>query len=116
MKIKLFPTLISFMGAALLSYLFYTIAGKDCPMRKELLILGFSATLLCLQCSIGVWWGDSRRHTNIIAISMFFFIIFVTGFCCFALCGSDPAWLIITVGGGTLLYILILYGITKVKM
>lgn len=116
MKINFFPTLISVLGAALLAYLFYTMAGEDSPMRKELLISGFVATILCLQCGIGICWGDSRRQANVFAVSVFFFIVFVAEICCFAYWGSTPAWLVITTGLLALLYLLILYGITKAKM
>lgn len=116
MKIKFFPTLISILGAVLLAYLFYTMAGKNSSIRKDLLVSCFVATILCLQCGIGVWWGDSHRQSNVFATSFFFLIVFIVEFFCFAYWGTNTAWLIITTGLFAFLYLLILYGITKAKM
>lgn len=116
MKINIIPTLIVFVAAALLAYLFYTISNAEEQMLKALAVSGFVSIGICLECGIGISFKDSHHTANSFASSIFFLIVFVVEHCCFAIWGTSQEWLIITSGLLLVLFLLVYYGISKTKM
>lgn len=116
MKVNFVPTLISLIGAVLLAYLFYTMADKENQFLNTLAISGFVSVASCLECGLGIYWGSPHRQANVFAVSLVFFFIFIAEHCCFAIWGNEIPWLVIATGLILLIYILIIYGITKAKM
>ena len=116
MKINIIPTLITLVIAVLLAYLFYTLSDAEDHMLKALAISGFISTCICLECGIGLSFNDAHHTANSFAISLVFFVVFIAEHCCFAAWGTNSAWVIITTGLLLMLYLLIIYGISKAKM
>lgn len=116
MKVNIVLTLISLIGAALLAYMFYAMADQESKLLNALAISGFVSVVSCLECGLGISWGSPHRQANAFAVSLVFFFIFIAEHCCFAIWGNEIPWLVIATGLILLMYILIIYGITKAKM
>lgn len=116
MKIKIIPSLIVLIAAALFAYLFYTMSDAEEQMLKALAISGFVSIGICLECGIGLSFKDSHHTVSSFATSIFFLIVFIIEHCCFAAWGTSQEWLIITSGLLLVLYLFIYYGISKTKM
>ena len=116
MKVNIVLTFISLIGAALLALLFYAMSDRGSQYLNALAISGFVSIASCLECGLGISWDSRHRQANAFAVSLVFFFIFIAEHCCFAIWGKALPWLIIATGFILLIYILIIYGITKAKM
>ena len=116
MKPNVVLSLISFVSAALLAYLFYSIADEESKLLNALAISGFISLAICLELGLGVEWENARYKVNAFAVSILFLITFIVEHCCFAIWGTNQSFLIITTGLLLLIYILIIYAISKTKL
>ena len=113
MKIRVIQSCISLGLSALLGYLFFTLAGDDNPIQTTLFISGAISIFICLECALGISWGNRHHSVNIFATSFVFAFILIAEHICFALWGEKIEWPIIATGGLVLVYILIITGIRK---
>lgn len=116
MKVNVILSVISLIGAALLSFLFYTIAAPESQLLYAVAISGFVTAATCLECGLGISWDSTHRKANAFVTSLAFLAFFVIEHCCFAAWGESLSWLVILTGFALLVYLLIIYGISNAKM
>lgn len=112
MKANLFLTLISLMLAALVGYLAFNVASGDeydivCGICSGIC---FAATIIP---TIGLQYESGRLATNIKVLSALFFVVFLISHFCFAGFGVKMPYYIITNGILLMVYILVLYKMSK---
>lgn len=114
MKIKITPTIIAAGISALLAYGLYALCRTE---GQELLLAvgGGMAIFIPLASAVGVRFEQTRTSGNIAALGATF--TFIMTICCFvyAFVQFTPPAFIIVAGLLILIFIMIVYGITKAK-
>ncbi len=113
MKVKIIPSIIAAGVAAIMGYLYSTIAGEESAVRIAVAVADSVSLFLCLECAIGIDWCNKHHSVNIFATSSLFSVFLIAESICFAVWGNKIEWPIITSSLLVLCYLLILYGIRK---
>ena len=113
MKVNVIPGLLMLMISALLAYWFYSMSDAGEQMSKALVLSGFLSLGASSFCGVGISFEEKHRSTNKVAVSSFFFVIFMVEHICFSLWGTNPISLFLLSGILVILYLLLFYGICQ---
>lgn len=107
MKVNVIPGFLVLMISALLAYWFYSLSDAGEQMGKVLALSGFLSLGVSSFCGVGISFEEKHRSINKVAVSVFFFIIFMIEHICFSLWGTNPISLFILSGILVMLYLLV---------
>lgn len=116
MKFNPLPTLIGVCIAALLAFTAFVLCSETSNVyRLALTGLSFVAFAACSTVFLSKW-EDAHHGVNVRAVTSLFSVVFLTSFGCFALFGQSVEWLVIVSGLLLLVYLLIVYSISNLKI
>jgi hypothetical protein len=114
MKVKLIPAIVAVLLSALIAYGFYSFHKFDNQILLS--VGGFVFCAVTLFFTFGVNSDLSRTTTNIRFLSITFFLIALISNLIFCFTNFSVPLYVILNGILLLIYILIVYSITKTKM
>lgn len=116
MKLNPLPLLIGVCIAALLAFTCFVLSeSTETAYRMTLAGMSFLAFFSCGTVFLSKW--DNAHHgVNARAVTSLFFVIFAINFGTFAFTGESIEWLVIVSGLLLLVYLLIVYSISNLKM
>lgn len=114
MKIKIIPSIIAIAISALVSYGIYSISRNS--LDNTLLATGCGVmSLFTLVTALGIQFKQPRATANIKIVSLIFFVIALVSNLIFAFwVPSQPAYIIVN-GLLLLVWLLVVYGLSKAK-
>ncbi len=111
MKIKAIPSVIVLGISAILSYGLYSFCKSDNAIL--LAVFGGLMSLATLATALGVTFNHQGKSVNIKVVSLVFFVLALISNVIFARCAFKTPTYIIVNGLLMLIWLLIVYGISK---
>ena len=114
MKVSVFPTLLSVILTAALTYLSYHIGRED--ENCVLLAIGTAITVFStLALAMSVSFDNERVGMSIKACSILFFIIMFIANLCFAWMGVNAPWYVILQTVLLVIYLFVVWKLSEIK-
>lgn len=116
MKINIVPAVIAFLLAILFAYAIYALSNDNEPYIVVLLFTSFISFCSSLMGAMGISLEDNKHNVNIRILSIVFFFLFIAEHGIISYVGVTLSTLIILSGILLLLYMLLIYTISKMQM
>ena len=117
MKLKLFPFVISSLISLLISFLFFVI-NAETPSKSMQYAYAFSAFIISfstLTFAFPIQYKSSRLGVNMKLVSLIFFLVLIVSNFLLSFFFFSINWLLIIIGIELLIFLLIIYYLSKTE-